>query len=297
MTKILTLLLSTVILITSIHPIHAYENCQVQQTTHTLQLSTETSGLNLTCVYAIYSNVFITQRNQTSAYVAVTHKGPYKQTAWTVLMSPWKPLFITSGNTNQRFTELNYDPETMPTNPIAETEHQYAWSYDPLNQVLFIKLLLTSTATATIFYALPKITQFISKKTSYTPLESINILLTVYGNYSAQATINWLAKLTITDSTNNIIKTIDRNIRLQNNQSKKLEYSMSPLSQGTYTATAQIIDPANGLLSTQQLIFRVAEAPPPPIPIWAIWVIGVLVIITVATVAVAYYYKRRKSSL
>lgn len=290
MTKILALLLLSLILIPSIYPTVAYENCQVQQTDCTLELPGGSPGLNLTRVYVIYSNVFVTRRAETSAYVAVTHEGPFMQTAWTVLMSPWKPIIITSDNTNQSFTELRYDPKTMPTNPIAETEHQYAWSYDPLNQVLFIKLLLTSTATTEVFYALPEITKFASNKTTYTTLENIKMSLNVYGNYSAEATISWLTKLTIEDATNKTIKTIDRNIKLQSNQTKRLEYSIQPPSQGTYTATAQIIDPINGTLSTQQLFFIVAEAPP-PIPIWTI---GVLVAIAAAVIVVAYYYKRRK---
>jgi hypothetical protein len=273
----------------SIHSILIFDSQQAQQGSVSAHAFNETLGLNLTQVHTLYSNVLITHRTETSSYITVTHNGPYNQTAWTVIFSPWKPLQISSDNTTHTFTPLNYDPTTMSTNPITDTQNQYAWSYDHLNHVLFIKLLLVSTETPSIFYALPRITNFVSNKTTFTTNENITMTQIIYGNYSAQATINWMTKLTITDSNNNSFAIIDREITLQNNQTITLQYSIQPLNSGTYTATAQIIDPANGPLSTQELTFNVTLAPP-----ISTWVIGILVIITVTILAGVYYYQLKK---
>lgn len=224
-----------------------------------------------------------------SSYVAVTHVGSFKQTAFTVLSSPWKPQQIASDNTNQPFTPLNYDPTTMSTNPIAETENQYAWSYDHLNHVLFIKFLLTSPTTTSIYYVMPIITNFVSTKTTYATNENIVITQDIYGNYSAQALINWMIKLTILDSLNKQIITIDRGISLQNNQTIKLQYSMQPLSPGNYTAKAEIIDQGNDSLSTHELNFNVTAA-----TTITTWIIGVPVIITLTILTTIYFYKMKR---
>jgi len=119
------------------------------------QINNRQATLNLSQVYVIYSNVFVVERSDTSEYVSVILKGPYKQVAWLVLTSPWKPIFIASNNTDQPFKELNYDPANMATNPIATTTNEYTWDYDPVNQVVFVKLQLTSTVVVTIYYVTP----------------------------------------------------------------------------------------------------------------------------------------------
>jgi len=106
-------------------------------------------------VYVLYSNVFVVDREDTAEYVKLVLTGPSKQTAWIVLASPWKPLSITSNNTSQKFVELKYDPQNMTSNPIADTHHPYAWDYDEINKVVFIKLLITSTVTVTVRYVYP----------------------------------------------------------------------------------------------------------------------------------------------
>jgi len=117
-------------------------------------------ALNLSQVYVIYSNVLVVERSDTSEYVSVVLKGPYRQVAWLVLTSPSKPFFITSNNTNQPFNEISSDPKTMTSNPIANTAYEYAWDFDSVNQVVFIKLQLTSTVIVTIHYVTPTGPQF-----------------------------------------------------------------------------------------------------------------------------------------
>lgn len=117
--------------------------------------------LNLSQVYVIYSNVFVVDRADTSEYASLILKGPYKQVSWLVLTSPSKPIYVISNNTEQHFIELSYDPKTMPTNPIANTTYQYAWDYDPDDQVIFTKLLLTSAVKVTIYYVVPSAPKWI----------------------------------------------------------------------------------------------------------------------------------------
>jgi hypothetical protein len=179
----------------------------------------------------------------------------------------------------------------MSTNPIAETDNQFAWSYDHINHVLFLKFLLNSTTTTRIVYALPTISDFVSTKATYTTNENIILTQNISGNYSASANINWTMQLIIKDSTNRSILTIDREFTLQNNQTTNLNHSIQPLNSGTYTAIANVMDHANISLSTRELNFTVTAAAPSPT-----WIIGVLVMIIVTILGIVYYYKIVKSS-
>lgn len=262
--------------------------------------NSEQSALDLSQVYTIYSNVFIVGRKDYSACVSVILKGPYKQTGWLLLASPWKPLLLTLNNTYKPFVELDYDPRTMKQNPIANTTHSYAWDYDADNQVVFIKCLLTSTVTITIYYCVPKITEFATGKPSYSSLESIDLTLNIYGGYPAQATISWSAKLTIKDLAGKIVQSIDRDFKLSKDERLKLQYPLGTFKEGIYTAVVQIIYPIIGeVLVDSQTTFEVTTTPPPTPPPTVPWTTWMLVIsIAVATSVTAYfYYRRRKATL
>lgn len=260
----------------------------------------EEPALNLSRVYVAYSNIFVIERKDSSNCISFMLRGPYKQTGWLVLISPWKPFRITSNNTDQPFVELEYDPRTMKPNPITNTDHSYAWDYDAENHVVFIKFLLTSNITITVCYGIyaPKISEFTSRKISYTTLEEVSLSLSIYGNYTVPTTINWLSKLTIKDAAGNLVQTIDRTFKLSKDEIQKLQYDLGTFKQGTYTATAQVIDPTTeDVLASSHLTFNVTTAPyiPPGIPPWIIWIL-IISVITAIGAAAYLYYRRTKAA-
>ncbi|MFX0212371.1 MAG: hypothetical protein ACFFDT_40735, partial [Candidatus Hodarchaeota archaeon] len=177
-------------------------------------------------VYVIYSNVRVVRRTDYPMSISLTVTGPYKQTGWLVLTSPWKPLLIVSNNTDQPFIELTYDSQQMTTNPISNTSYAFAWDYDLINEAIIIKLLITFSVTLSIQFGVPNIVKFESSKQIYATSETVEVTMNVYGNYTARSSMNWIVKIVVKDMVGNTVKTVEQEFQLSQTETKQLTFSL-----------------------------------------------------------------------
>jgi len=115
----------------------------------------QASSIDINSVKVIYSNVFVINIERGALSIEVTLEGPYRMTGWLVVYSPPEPSYIIASNYEGAIPRLDYDPRTMPSNPIATTDLPFAWDYDAINKVVFIKFQLTSLVVITLYYEPP----------------------------------------------------------------------------------------------------------------------------------------------
>lgn len=257
-----------------------------------LQLAEQ--NLDLSDVYVIYSNVFVTGRKNYPLSIELNLTGPYKQTGWLTLISPLRPVLVVSNNTDQPFTEFAYNPQHMPTNPISNTSYTSAWDYDPINNVVFIKFLVTFTVIVDIQFGIPSIARFFPSKQVYAPSEPVEATINLYGNYTAPSLKDWIVQITVKDLVGNVVKKLEQEFQLSQSETKQLTFQMGTFDEGTYTAIAQTKDSTTEyVLTTEQLSFEIKKPEPPsPFPAWLPWALlisSIAVIVTVHTL-----YLRRK---
>jgi len=255
---------------------------------------------DLTSVYEIYSNVPIVSREYYPTHVSFSLSGFYMQEAWIVLNSPLKPLIVTSNNTLDPFVELPYDPINMHENPIANTSERFAWDYDEVNKLVFIKLPLTSpdkngAVKVTLYYIVSvRLLDFKLNKLNYSITEPIDVYVTVSADYAFETNFHWLIEIVILESsTGNLYQKGSEEFDLETNQVKNVHYQFKPITiPGNYTVLAKAIDPRNNrvVVASSEIPFTVfkPESPAPEqftIPDWVKFSLVALVLATAFVVA------------
>jgi len=258
---------------------------------------------DLTSVYDIYSNVPVVSREYYSTYVCFSLSGFQMQEAWLVLNSPLKPLVVTSNNTLKPFVELVYDPASMDENPIANTSEQFAWDYDKINNLVFIKLLLPSSdahaaVKVTLYYAVSvQFLNFSLNKFNYSLTDPIDVYATVSANYIFNIKFHWRIEIWIlTSPTGSLYQKGSEEFDLEANQTKTVHYQFKPITvPGNYTAVAKLIDPRNNevVVASSELPFVVfkPQKPLPPSPVIPEWLKFLPVAVVLAVVGVIAYKK------
>jgi len=261
---------------------------------------------DLTQVFDLYSNVQVMDREYSPTDVSFTLSGYPMQEAWLVVSSPWKPLVIASNNTLEPFVELLYDP-TMPENPIANTTHKFAWDYDANNDIVFIKLLLTSAddqaiVRVTLYYIVSvEILEFKPSKYNYSITEPVDVYATFFANYTLEQTFHWILRILVyQSSTGKLFQEGSEEFVLQSNETKTVYYQFKPITEaGNYTAIARAHDAINNNVVASALItFMISEPEKPPsvelvIPDW----LKYLLLAFVLFVAGIIVYRRYKTNV
>lgn len=264
--------------------------------------------LELTQVYVLYNNLNtdpIPEYYQT--HVCFTLVGFHMQEAWLVLNSPWKPLVITSNNTLEPFVEFAYDAATMDENPLANTHEQFAWDYDSINKLIFIKLLLTArdsraAVKVTLYYTvLAQFLEFKLDKLNYSVTEPIDVYATISANYILKLTFHWLIEILIFDNaTNALYQKGSEEFDLEADQTKTVHYQFKPITvPGNYRTVARLIDPRNNnvVVASSEIFFTVSGPPKPPPPefVFPDWLKFLLIaIIIILAAGIGAYKKLRK---
>jgi hypothetical protein len=261
----------------------------------------ETQSFDPSQIVPIYSNVEIVGLEQHSMWVGVIFTGFNKQEVFAAIFSPWKPIVITSNDTLQPFTELEYDPLTMSENPIVEATVDCAWDYDYENNIVSLKLVLTSADTVAvvrvaIYYVVSaNIISFSSDKLNYSVYDPVNVSVTVSAQYVTNATANWLVEvLIIQNSTRKLFQEARKEIVLKVDEKKDLHYDFVPITvAGTYVAIARVSDPSNGnVVAYSQFMFHVwTPSPDQGEIVVPEWVKEALLSIFVIAVSVLVYAK------
>jgi len=238
--------------------------------------------LDLTQVFPLpISTVDVIGVEYSSTDVSFILRGFHMQVAWLILSSPWKPLVISSNNTLEPFFELSYNP-ILPENPIANTTHKFAWDYDANNDVIFIKLLLTSEGDqaivrVTLYYIVSvEILEFKPSKYNYSITEPVDVYATLFANYTFEQTFQWILRILVyQSSTGKLFQEGAEEFDLQSNETKTVHYQFKPITEaGNYTAIARVHDAANNNVVESALItFMISEPEKPPggefvIPDW-----------------------------
>jgi len=158
-----------------------------------------------------------------------------------------------------------------------------------------VTTVLIPYAHAEIYYAQPKITEFTTSKPSYGPHDEVELILKVYGDYSTPEIIRWLIRFTIEDETEKIVKVVYEEIELNGNETPTLQPVMGKLSEGTYTLTAEIIDPeAERVLETRFLTIKAEKAAAvlPLIPV----ILATTIIAIIIVLAIVLFVRTKKKS-
>jgi hypothetical protein len=190
---------------------------------------------------------------------------------------------VTSNNAPQPFTELEYNPLNMTVNPIIETPFENAWDYDNTNEIVSLKLRLTSndtiaTVKVAIYYTVSvDILGFSSSKASYTMYESIDVNASVSAQYLVENATTWLLEVLITqNSTQRLFQKASEQITLNSGETRHLHYNFRQITEaGTYVAIAEVYDLINeNVVAYSQFTFYVSGPSTPQgetaIPAWMI---------------------------
>jgi len=129
-----------------------------------------------------------------------------------------------------------------------------------------IATMLIPYAQVDIYYAQPEIRRF-SSKPEYRTDESVTLTLEICGDHSTSEFLKWRARLTVQDGTEEIVKMMYEEIELNIAQILMLQPVVGKLSEGTYTITAEMIDPENfgNVLAMDSLTISVTGIPTAPL--------------------------------
>jgi hypothetical protein len=267
----------------------------------------EAEGLDLTQVYVLYNNLNVDPIPEYyPTHVCLSLVGFHMQEAWLVLSSPWKPLVITSNNTLEPFVELTYDSATMNENPIANTSEKFAWDYDSINKLIFIKLLLTArdsraVVKVTLYYAvLAQFLEFKLNKLNYSVTEPIDVYATISANYILKLTFHWLIEILIFENaTGALYQKGSEEFDLEADQTKTVHYQFKPITvPGNYSTVARLIDPRNNnvVVASSEIFFTVSGPPKPPPSqiVFPEWLKFLMIAIVIVAASIGAYKKLRK---
>jgi len=117
-----------------------------------------------------------------------------------------------------------------------------------------------------IYYAQPDINRFSSTKQEYGTDESVALTLEIYGDNPTSEVAKWLARVTVLDEAENIIDTKGQEVEVGRAGAKTLDFAVKNLWEGTYTITAEVLDPeGENVLAMNSLTISVKEASTAPL--------------------------------
>jgi len=141
------------------------------------------------------------------------------------------------------------------------------------------------------YFDQPKITSLTSQKQTYRTLETVELSLTLYGDYNGSGSIKWLVQVVVTDQNGSMVQSIDEEVELNKDQTIPLNFTIGKLKKGFYTVEATIRDSnkTTNVLQASCLTIEIVEAPVAQMPEIMPWLSYISAFFIVAAIVVFAY--------